>query len=227
MDRRQAPRALVRALPKLRRASRRASRKQPGSLNRRKAWRRLNRIHGRIADQRRHATHEVTTKLVKTHDRICMEDLGELHRQLTYKATWYGSQLASAPRWFASSKICSNCGSVHQNLNLSKRVLHCDTNGGGCGLVIDRDLNAAVNLAAWAEAEYRSAPQTPDPQAGGRATNACGGTGAGYRARGGEPGPAIPPGKRQEPISATSNWQRDRTPEKGADGQPEGLSHRL
>jgi putative transposase len=188
VDRRQAPRALVRALPKLRRASRRASRKQPGSLNRRKAWIRLNRIHGRIADQRRHATHEVTTKLVKTHDRICMEDLavanlirhrhlarpmadaawGELHRQLTYKATWYGSQLASAPRWFASSKICSNCGSVHQNLNLSKRVLHCDTNGGGCGLVIDRDLNAAVNLAAWAEAEYRSAPQTPDPQAGGR-----------------------------------------------------------
>jgi hypothetical protein len=75
LDRRQAPRPLVRALPKLRRATRQAARKQPRSLNRRKADIRLNRIHGRIADQRRYATHEVTTRLVKTHDRVCMEDL--------------------------------------------------------------------------------------------------------------------------------------------------------
>jgi hypothetical protein len=89
---------------------------------------------------------------------------GELYRQFAYKATWYGSQLASAPRWFPSSKTCSNCGSVHQNLDLSQRVFRCDTSDGGCGLVIDRDLNAAVNLAAWAEAEQRSAAQTPDPK---------------------------------------------------------------
>jgi putative transposase len=240
LDRRQAPRPLVRALPKLRRATRQAARKQPRSLNRRKADIRLNRIHGRIADQRRYATHEVTTRLVKTHDRICMEDLaaanlvrnrhlarpiadaawGELYRQFAYKATWYGSQLASAPRWFPSSKTCSNCGSVHQNLDLSQRVFRCDTSDGGCGLVIDRDLNAAVNLAAWAEAEQRSAAQTPDPQAGGRATNACGGTGAGHRTRGGATGPATPSGKKQEPISVAPNRQPDRTPEKGAVEQP-------
>jgi putative transposase len=201
LDRRQAPRPLVRALPKLRRASRLASRKQPHSRNRRKAEKRLNRIHGRIANQRRHAIHEVTIKLVKTHDRICMEDLavanlvrnhhlarpiadaawGELYRQLKYKAGWYGSQLLNAPRWFPSSKTCSNCGSVHQSLDLSQRVFRCDSSDGGCGLIIDRDLNAAVNLAAWADAEHRSAAQTPDPQAGGRDTNACGGTGAGHR----------------------------------------------
>jgi putative transposase len=75
LDRRQPPRPLVRALPKIRRASRQASRKQSRSLNRRKADIRLNRIHGRIADQRRYAIHQVTTKLVKTHDRICVEDL--------------------------------------------------------------------------------------------------------------------------------------------------------
>ena len=222
VDRRQPPRPLARALPKLRRASRQAARKQPRSLNRRKADGRLNRIHARIADQRRYATHEVTTKLVKTHDRLCVEDLavanlvrnrhlarpiadaawGELFRQLTYKSTWYGSALASAPQWFPSSRICSNCGSVRQALDLSQRVFRCDTSGVGCGLIIDRDLNAAVNLAAWAEAEHRSAAQAPDPQAGGRATNACGGTGAGHRARGGATGPAIPLGKKQEPTSA-------------------------
>jgi hypothetical protein len=99
-------------------------------------------------------------------------------------------------------------------------VFRCDTSDGGCGLVIDRDLNAAVNLAAWAEAEQRSAAQTPDPQAGGRATNACGGTGAGHRGCGGATGPAIPSGKKQEPISVAPNRQPDRTPEKGAVEQP-------
>jgi putative transposase len=151
---------------------------------------------------------------------------GELFRQLTYKSTWYGSALASAPRWFPSSRICSNCGSVRQALDLSQRVFRCDTSGVGCGLIIDRDLNAAVNLAAWAEAEHRSAAQAPDPQAGGRATNACGGTGAGHRARGGATGPAIPLGKKQEPTGLPHR-QPDRTPEKGADGQPGRLFDRL
>jgi putative transposase len=187
LDRRLAPQAFMHALPKLRRASRQAARKQPGSVNRREAVLRLKHVHGRIADQRRYATHEVTTNLVKTHDRICVEDLavanlirnrnlarfiadaawGELHRQLAYKATWYGSQLASAPRWFPSSKTCSNCGWVDQNLDLTQRVFRCGTRG-GCGLVIDRDLNAAVNLAAWAEAEHSSVAQsrTPKQEAG-------------------------------------------------------------
>jgi putative transposase len=236
LDRRHTPRPLARALPRLRRASRRSSRKQPCSLNKKKADVRLNRIHGRIADQRRNATHEVTTRLVKTHDRLCVEDLavanlvrnghlaravadaawGELSRQLAYKAAWYGSLLVSAPRWFPSSKTCSSCGSVRRGLDLSQRVFRCHTSAGGCGLVLDRDLNAAVNLAAWAEAEHRSTTRTPDLQAGGRVTNACGGTGAGHRTGGGATGPAIPLGKKQEPTSA-AHRRPDRTPEKGAD----------
>jgi putative transposase len=237
--RRQAPRALARALPKLRRISRKASRKQPHSLNRRKADGRLHRVHARIVDQRRYATHEVTTTLVKTHDRLCVEDLaianlvrnrhlarpiadaawGELFRQLSYKATWYGSQLTVAPRWFPSSKTCSNCGSVHRDLDLAQRVLRCDTIDGGCGLILDRDVNAAVNLAAWAEAEHRSTALAPDLQAGGRVTNACGGTGAGHRTRGGATGPAIPPGRKQEPTGLPHR-QPGRTPEKGAGERP-------
>jgi putative transposase len=244
LDRRQAPRPLVRALPKIRRASRQASRKQPRSLNRRKADVRLNRIHGRIADQRRYAIHQVTTKLVKTHDRICVEDLavanlvrnhhlarpiadaawGELYRQLAYKASWYGSRLTRAPRRFPSSKTCSNCGSVHQSLDLSEREFRCETSGGGCGLVIDRDLNAAVNLAAWAEAEHRSVAQTPDPQAGGRVINACGGTGAGHRSRGGATGPATPPGKKQEPISSAPTGSLTGRPRRALTDNPVGCS---
>ena len=245
--RRPAPKALAQALPKLRSANRRASRKQPHSNNRRKANDKLNRIHGRVADIRRHAAHQVTTGLVKTHDRLCVEDLavvnmvrnrhlarsvadaawGELARQLTYKTAWYGGEVVVASRWFPSSKTCSACGRVNHDLDLSQRIFRCDSAIEGCGLVIDRDLNAAVNLAAWAEAEHSSAAQAPDPQAGGRVTNACGGTGAGHRTRGGGTGPATPAGKKQEPLQRCPIGSLNRTPEKGADEQPHRLFDRL
>ena len=217
--RRQAPRALARALPKLRRISRKASRKQPHSLNRRKADGRLHRVHARIFDQRRYATIANLVRNRHLARPIADAAWGELFRQLSYKATWYGSQLTVAPRWFPSSKTCSNCGSVHRDLDLAQRVLRCDTIDGGCGLILDRDVNAAVNLAAWAEAEHRSTALAPDLQAGGRVTNACGGTGAGHRTRGGATGPAIPPGRKQEPTGLPHR-QPGRTPEKGAGEGP-------
>jgi hypothetical protein len=68
---------------------------------------------------------------------------GELRRQLTYKATWYDTELIVANLWFPSSKTCSGCGNVKADLTLSVRTYGC----GRCGLVIDRDVNAAVNLA--------------------------------------------------------------------------------
>lgn len=216
----EAPRSLARSLPKLRRASKAASRKRIRSQNRRKANERLNRIHGRIADQRRHFVHEITSELVKTHDRLCLEDLavanmlrnrrlsrriadaawGELQRQVVYKAAWYGTELVLAPRFFASSKICSTCGQLNTPLTLADRTFRCRDSG--CGLIIDRDLNAAINLAAWAEAERRSAVRAPDPEARGRVNNARGGTSAGHRSGDGETGPAIPPGRKQEPSMA-------------------------
>ena len=71
--------------------------------------------------------------------------MGELSRQLLYKARWHGVEVRVADRWFPSSKTCSGCGEVSNPLDLSTRTYSC----GVCGRVIDRDLNAAINLARW------------------------------------------------------------------------------
>jgi putative transposase len=73
---------------------------------------------------------------------------GELRRRLDYKCRWYGSKLVVAGRRYPSSKICSACRTVKAKLPLSERTFVCEH----CGLVIDRDLNAALNLASLAEA---------------------------------------------------------------------------
>jgi putative transposase len=198
-----SPMPLRRGMVRLRRLSRRASATQPRSRNRARATRRLSRQHARIADVRRHFLHEVSSQLVQTHDRLCLEDLAvanlmtnrwlvraisdvawtELARQLAYKSAWFGAKLVVCDRWFASTKTCSGCGSVKQQMGLAERIFRCT----GCGLVIDRDLNAAANLAAWAE---RSHAQAPDRQAGGRVINALGGVGAGHRLGDGETSPS-------------------------------------
>ena len=69
----------------------------------------------------------------------------ELGRRLGYKCDWYGAALHVADRWYASSKTCSGCGQVKEHLELSERTYTCER----CGLSIDRDLNAAINLARW------------------------------------------------------------------------------
>lgn len=68
--------------------------------------------------------------------------MGEFRRQLEYKAKWYGRQVVVVDRYFPSSKTCSSCGTIKEDLKLSERVYKCD-----CGLQIDRDMNAAINLA--------------------------------------------------------------------------------
>jgi putative transposase len=74
--------------------------------------------------------------------------LSELRRQLSYKCSWYGSELIEAPTVFPSSKTCSRCGTVKTTLSLSERVFCCEA----CGWHLDRDVNAAKNLAALAAA---------------------------------------------------------------------------
>jgi putative transposase len=82
---------------------------------------------------------------------------GEFRRQLGYKCRWYGAKLVIAERFLPSSKTCSRCGMIRDHLSLRERVFHCPT----CGLHIDRDLNAAINLAGWAHpAVAVSAPET-------------------------------------------------------------------
>jgi putative transposase len=82
--------------------------------------------------------------------------LAEIRRMLSYKTQWYGSQLGEAGRFFPSSKTCSGCGRRKPNLTLAERVFEC----GGCGVVIDRDLNAAINLARLGE-PARAGEQSP------------------------------------------------------------------
>jgi putative transposase len=183
-----SPKPLQRGILGLRRRSQAFSRTQAHSHNRVKAARQLSRQHARIAAIRCSFLHEVSSRLVKTHDRLCLEDLtianlirnkhlsrsiadagwAELARQLAYKQAWRGGQLMLADRWFASTRTCSSCGQVKDRLGFAERSFGCDA----CGLVIDRDRNAAANLAAWAERQHAQAPAR---QAGGRAINASGG----------------------------------------------------
>jgi putative transposase len=133
---------------------------------------------------------------------------GEFGSQLRYKAAWYGATLAVAPCFFASSKTCSSCGRVCQEMPLAERIFRCQH----CDLVADRDTNAAANLA-WGEAEHCSATWAPDPEARGRVTKACGGRSAGRHLGDGGTAPEnLDPGKKQEPVV---RQRADRTPEKG------------
>jgi putative transposase len=167
------PKALRTRLKQVRRLSRRHSRKKQGSKNREKARRKLAGQHAKIAPIRRDTLHQATSQLVaKTklpEERpsvIVLEDLNvqgmlknrklsraisdvglyEFKRQLRYKTTWYGITLKEVSRWYPSSKTCSGCGAVREELDLSERVFICFE----CGLTLDRDDNAALNLAASA-----------------------------------------------------------------------------
>ncbi len=166
------PNALQRHLAKVKRLQRTVSRRQQGSRNRRKAARRLARAHRRVANIRRDALHKATTRLAKTKSVIGIEDLhvngmlqnprlaraiadvgmGEFRRQLEYKAAWYGCRLVVADRFFPSSKTCSRSGHVKDSLDLNERTFVCDA----CGFTCDRDLNAALNLEAYARTTVSS-----------------------------------------------------------------------
>jgi putative transposase len=156
------PRALKQAQTKIRRLQRRVVRRQRGSANRKKAVRQLARAHYRVANIRKEAVHQATSRLAKTKSAIVLEELNvggmlknhhlaqaiadvglyEFRRQLRYKGAWYGCEVLIADRYYPSSKRCSSCGQVKPVLALSERVYRC----GYCGLEIDRDWNAAINL---------------------------------------------------------------------------------
>ncbi len=93
---------------------------------------------------------------------------GELRRQLAYKTVWYGSTLVVIDRWAPTSKTCSACGTVKPKLSLSERTFTCTA----CGLVLDRDVNAAANIAAAAGGAGTAAPVASDK---GETLNARGG----------------------------------------------------
>jgi putative transposase len=176
------PRHLKQHLRKLRRLHRAVSRKRKGSQNRKKGARRLGAQYWKVANQRANTLHQLTSRLAKTKLVLVIEDLhvfgmlknhhlaqaigdvgwGGFRRQLTYKAAWYGCRVVVAGQWEPTSKSCSVCGWADESLTLADRTFRCQT----CGLVIDRDLNAAKILEQLADSSADS-------------QNACGEGGAG------------------------------------------------
>jgi len=152
------------SMKKLKGLSKKLARQKKGSKKRAKTKAKIAKVHARVANQRSDAIHKMTTDVVRTKRPkvIVIEDLsvknmvknhklagavsdaafGEIRRQFEYKAKWYGVHLVVADRWFPSTKMCSCCGAL-KKMELSDRVYDCAC----CGNVMDRDLNAALNLA--------------------------------------------------------------------------------
>jgi putative transposase len=154
----------VKAEKRLARAQRRLSRKKKGSKNRAKARSKVARLHAKIADKRRDFQHKLSTRIIRENQVICVESLsvknmlknhclakhicdvgwGEFIRQLEYKSAWYGRTLTKIDRWYPSSKTCSSCRHVLENLSLDHRFWTCPA----CGTIHDRDINASKNILA-------------------------------------------------------------------------------
>jgi putative transposase len=208
------PRAQEQSLRKLRRLNRQLARRTSGSRRKKQTQWRLARNHARAANIRRDALHKLTTALASQHGIVVVEQLNlagllrnhrlaraiadtglaELRRQLAYKATWHGSRLVLADRFYPSSKTCSACGWVKAKLPLAVRTFNCEA----CGLVIDRDLNAARNLAKLVQYVAQSGWETKTARGADRKTQLAGQVAvkreAGTGSRPGETGTVQPQG---------------------------------
>jgi len=160
----QSPRPLRIKLKKLKRLDRQQSRKQLGSNNRKKANLRLARLHRKIRNIRKDYVNKLTTQLTKTKSVIIIEDLrvkkmmknnnrhlsrsisdvgwGEFRRQMEYKTVWYRSRLIKTPKSYPSSKMCSVCGYINDELKRSDGVWICLE----CGTNHQRDENSSTNM---------------------------------------------------------------------------------
>lgn len=189
-----APNALAAGIKRQRQLAKALSRKQKGSRNRTDAANALRRHHRHVANIRRHFLHWMSNELVKTHDRLVVENLNvsgmarnrrlaraisdagwaEFARLLRYKQEWRRGTVVTADRWYPSSKLCAACGAINVGLTLADRVFICN-----CGYSDDRDRNAAVNLARWGKAHQARHPEPRTSKQRGRANNARRRDGAG------------------------------------------------
>ena len=158
------PKYYAKAEKKLAKLERKKARKKKGSKNRNKARIKVARLHARIADMRRDFQQQLSTRLIRENQTICLETLAvknmlknhclakaiqdvgwsEFVRQLDYKAAWYGRTVVKIDRWYPSSKTCSACGFVLDELGLEVRAWACPQ----CGICHDRDINAAQNIVS-------------------------------------------------------------------------------
>lgn len=158
------PKYYARDEKKLAKLERRKAKKKKGSKNRDKARKKVARLHARIADTRRDFQHQLSTRLIRENQTICLESLAvknmlqnrclakaiqdvgwsEFTRQLEYKAAWYGRTVVRIDRFYPSSKTCSACGHLLEELALEIREWACPE----CGTCHERDINAAKNILA-------------------------------------------------------------------------------
>jgi putative transposase len=155
------PRHLQARLRYLRQQQRCLARRRQCSRRRERQKLRVARAHAKVRQARQYALHDLTTRLIQDYDLIFIEDLnlkalsrgrnarsiqdasfGEIRRQLTYKSEWHDKILIAVDRWYASSKTCSNCRHVLDELRLDVRYWTCPK----CKACHDRDINAARNL---------------------------------------------------------------------------------
>ena len=159
------PKPLHKVTKRLRRAQRAFSRRKKGSARRQLAARKVQIIHRRARQVRSNFLHQLSHRLTAKADALVVETLdirgmfrtlrlgrsladaglGTLLRMIAYKADWRGRTLTAADRWYPSTKTCCRCGARHP-MPLSQRIMRC-----GCGNVMDRDANAAVNLYWYPE----------------------------------------------------------------------------
>ena len=145
----------------LKKAQQHLSRKEKGSNGFEKQKLKVAKIHEKIASCRLDTLHKVSKELVENYDLISIENLtvkgmiknhklskhiadvswGNFVNLLTYKCDWYGKELVKIGRFYPSSKTCSSCGWINQNLKLSDRKWTCK-----CGETHDRDINASINI---------------------------------------------------------------------------------
>jgi putative transposase len=158
----KAPKPLKRYNKILKRTQRRLSKKKKGSNNRHKAKMKLNKLHFRISNIRNDFLHKLSTNICRENQTINIENLKvsnmiknhklakaisdlswhEFRRQLEYKCKLYENKLNIIDTFYPSSKLCSNCGNKKTDLSLADREYNCDI----CGICIDRDINAAINI---------------------------------------------------------------------------------
>ena len=183
------PRFLLRQLRKLRRLSRQLSRRTPGSKNWLRAKQQLVRFHYRVKNQRQDFLHKLS-HFFATHygilmvEELAIQNLMKNHKQakywqdlsystfklfLNYKTLWYGSHMLTVPRWYPSSKLCSNCNWYNAAFTIHDPIFHCEL----CGLSPDRDVNASRNLDNYYYFHYYWQFQ-PVAASSAETLNACG-----------------------------------------------------
>ena len=150
------------SLRKLKISQRKLTKKKKGSNNRDKARLKVNKVYSKVKNQRNDYQHKISREIVNKYNTICLETLkvknmvknkrlakvisdvswSSFIEKLSYKIAENQGYLVKIDRFYPSSKTCSNCGCIKESLKLSERTYHCNE----CGFIIDRDLNASINI---------------------------------------------------------------------------------